>query len=138
MASSTIRDYDVAENHRSYKGKKVAARKALEWANCNTNTDDVEIALGVPFRSTMWNGRENIVLWLAYDISATDEGWTITSYRWYSNPSKARCYMEFCCNNATVDVVMADRSFRQAGDNRPRNNPIPWGWCTQHAPSKEN
>lgn len=45
---------------------------------------------------------------------------------------RARCYAEYCCNTATHDVVLVDRSFRQVGDTRPRNNPIPWGWCTQH------
>lgn len=79
--------YDTAENHTAYKGKKVAARKALEWANLNNNTEDVVIALGVPFLSTVWNGSEHLAVWLAYDISATDEGWMITSYRWYSNPN---------------------------------------------------
>jgi hypothetical protein len=85
-SNNTIRDYDAAENHRSYKGKQVAVKRALEWANLNNNTEDVQIELGVPFLSTLWNGSENLPVWLAYDISKTDEGWTITSYRWYSNP----------------------------------------------------
>jgi hypothetical protein len=38
----------------------------------------------------------------------------------------ARCIAEYCCNTATVDVKVIDRS----GRNRC---PIPWGWCSQHA-----
>lgn len=75
-----------AENLTSYKTKSVALRKAREWANLNDNLDNVEIALGAPFRSHVWNGARNVETWLAYDVSATDEGWTITVYRWNSDP----------------------------------------------------
>lgn len=48
----------------------------------------------------------------------------------------ARCYMEFCCNTATQKVVLEDRSspevLRQLG--LPPQEPIHWGWCSQHAP----
>lgn len=38
----------------------------------------------------------------------------------------ARCYMEYCCNEATEEVARANRS----GDaSQPA---IPWGWCSQH------
>lgn len=40
--------------------------------------------------------------------------------------SKARCYMEFCCNEAVHYVQVLNRS----GD--PSRRPIPWGWCNQH------
>ena len=39
--------------------------------------------------------------------------------------AKARCYREFCCNAATFEVKILDRS----GADR---DPIPWGWCWQH------
>jgi hypothetical protein len=75
---------DHAENHRSYKGKQVALRHAKDYANMNG--PDHEVEPGEVFETTTWNGSENLPVWLAYDISATDEGWTITSYRWYSDP----------------------------------------------------
>jgi hypothetical protein len=78
----------VSENHRSFKSRKTAEKWALGWANMNTNIEDVEIALGVPFLSYVWNGSENLYVWLVYAVSATDEGWTISSYRFNSNPTQ--------------------------------------------------
>lgn len=40
---------------------------------------------------------------------------------------KPLCYVEFCCNVATVEVVTVNRS----GD--PDRLPIEWGWCDQHS-----
>ncbi len=76
----------VATNHISYKGRKVAERHALEYANLYPNVEDVKIALGVPFLSTVWNGAEEVPTWLVYDVSVTDEGHTISSYRFSTNP----------------------------------------------------
>jgi hypothetical protein len=76
---------DVSDNIRSFKGKEVAQRHAKAYAAMN---DNQEHGLGEVFETTTWNGSENIPIWLAYDISATDEGWTISSYRWYTDPRK--------------------------------------------------
>lgn len=57
------------------------------------------------------------------------------AYEHKPRPVKARCYMEFCCYVATVDVVLVDRSnpeiLRMLGEKS--KGPIPWGWCEQHA-----
>jgi hypothetical protein len=45
--------------------------------------------------------------------------------------TKPRCYIEFCCNRATIEVVTVDRS----GTGR---DPIPWGYCRQHAPTERH
>lgn len=44
--------------------------------------------------------------------------------------TKPRCYREFCCNRATIDVVVVNRS----GD--PSRPAIPWGFCAQHKGDK--
>lgn len=77
---------DVMDNHRSFKGKGIAERHAIDYANMN-DTDHL-VTLGEVFKSRIWNGSEHLPVWLAYDISKTDEGWTITSYRWSSDPRK--------------------------------------------------
>ena len=43
-----------------------------------------------------------------------------------TSPTKARCYQEYCCNTATNEVEVLDRS--GAG-----LDPVPWGYCDQHA-----
>lgn len=81
---------DIATNQKSFKGRKVAERRALEWARMNTIVGNVEdVVLGQPFEVTIWNGGYNIPAWLVYAVSATDEGYTITSYRFNSNPLEA-------------------------------------------------
>lgn len=40
--------------------------------------------------------------------------------------AKARCYMEYCCDAATFEVEVLNRS------GNPEIAPIPWGWCSQH------
>ena len=89
MNSTTV-DYSTADqpqNMRSYKGKQVAERHAREWASWNPIvSDNPNPDLGEVFEATYWNGSENLPIWLVYDISATDEGWTITAYRWYHDP----------------------------------------------------
>jgi hypothetical protein len=39
--------------------------------------------------------------------------------------SPARCYREYCCNVATFEVELLDRSGSDLA-------PILWGWCPQH------
>lgn len=79
---------DVAENMKSYKTKSVALRVALEWARMNTVVGNVEdVVLGQPFEVTYWNGGYNVPAWLVYSVSTTDEGFTVTAYRWFSNPT---------------------------------------------------
>jgi hypothetical protein len=39
----------------------------------------------------------------------------------------ARCWREFCCNNATRDITLTDAS----GSGRPA---LLWGHCAQHDP----
>jgi hypothetical protein len=40
--------------------------------------------------------------------------------------TKARCYAEFCCNEATHAVEVLNLS------GNPASEPIPWGFCSQH------
>ena len=39
---------------------------------------------------------------------------------------KARCYYEYCCNEATFEVETLNRS------GNPDMPAIQWGWCGQH------
>ena len=47
------------------------------------------------------------------------------AYEHAPRPKKARCYVEFCCDEATEEVVVADRGC-------VKSEPIPWGWCGPH------
>jgi hypothetical protein len=75
---------DVSENIRSFKGKAVAYRHAKEWANWNA--PDHEVEEGEVFEVQQFNGGYHVAVWLQYSVSTTDEGYTITVNRWYSNP----------------------------------------------------
>jgi hypothetical protein len=49
---------------------------------------------------------------------------------------KVRCYMEFCCNPASLNVH--DYGDGESGPYDPANPVYEyrgwWGWCTQHRP----
>lgn len=81
--TQTLPEPDLQENQASYKTKRVAFRKAAEFASLN-GAGDREV--DEVFEASLWNGGYFVPVWLQYIVTATDEGWTITSNRWYSNP----------------------------------------------------
>ena len=68
----------VSENHTSWKTLKTAVKHADDYAGLS----EPGAKHGVIFPSQVWNGGYDVPVWLLYDISRTDEGFTITSYRW--------------------------------------------------------
>jgi hypothetical protein len=77
---------DRTERIRSFMGKAVALRHAKDYANMNTKVEDREVEAGEVFEARGWNGSEHINYWLAYTVTMTGEGFTISSHRWYTNP----------------------------------------------------
>lgn len=69
---------DISTNLISRKTKKAAERFADDCANAAEPGQKH----GEVFATTYWNGGYTVPCWLLYDVSTTDEGYTVTVYRW--------------------------------------------------------
>lgn len=76
------------EIHLSYRSRKVAERRAREWANLNSVVGDREVEVGEVFEVRTRQGGDFVTYWLRYDV--TNDGMgnnVISSTRWYTNPN---------------------------------------------------
>lgn len=69
---------EYSQNLRSYKTKAAAIR----YADLNARAMEPTAKHGEVFATDYWNGGYNVPVWLLYDVSVTDEGFTTTVYRW--------------------------------------------------------